>query len=1216
MSTSSPSGSEQRNQHKQLDQHSDSQNTDHTTLAQKLRGFLPSWRFVVALLIGTLVGFGALQIATHDERLGQRSVDIAIVDEAQVFDDDLLRSELGDVSWGRHVRMLVYVGEATEDTAVGLCAGDADDCIAKRFPAYFDQEYGFIHADAVVFWLDPEAGAVSIEAKSITNGAWKYLPAFLDSASDYAGHLFATDSLDEATVAAIFQSVADVEAGAANNSGWAWRFEVALVAGLLATFLTWLALTALVQARNAKRARLVHMTRAEHLDIARRVRRDYTQASLNLDEVEMIGVVDAGRYTPTLEARIAQWQLSYAEFARLMFDAHDMSNRELANAENSLLLMQLDRMASNVTGARAHLVADDKAVREGTIEGHPAPRDLALAVDGAAELARRTDNEALGDDVARWTSMISKAQSASVLVALEIWDAVAAELDSKPETAFAAYRIENGEEFPHRARIEGAAQLRSLGTVAAGDLAAPRTALEGGTQQSADELAELADAARRDEQSGVSFRVPISPALIAGSAAISIVLGIVVALTSTNAGVLDASEPYAEIPAELIDDGAGESDILAEWAETREESLRPASSVGIYDDAGLFDDQELLEDALASIGFRSNINLVVITSDSHLPLDRYSSLAETYDEFPEYFPSVGSGEGSIHDQLAPYVVLWIDLAGKESGAVLSSLDLWPPESTFTSRWDPRDEIAQAEKYPNVAVWNAAVAVAHWNRGVGTVLETSTVASGDDVVKRAIGGSLMAFPLVLIAGVVLLKPIRKRRLTKQLFDEMRSTMTALTLAYDALRLEVNYLDQRYRGYDAATRWYTWDADFTQALEVTGMGEHAETARQQWNSLRGESAHAQRLARLNVARTVRAQAESLWRMRAILASEPGWANAWDDEIAHTFAAKADEATAFSNQLVTIGHKLRAGRLSPQKALAELDRVSKTHAGPARLRSLRRAEPLEDSARALAETGVFSIEAHDAVSFGSGARANDLDVSDGEAITRVARADTGAASFQLSISERAMRLMKEQLKKPGLASSLITVVVTVCITLGLWWLANGNPIQRQSWGDWLFLELAEPVGPASVTINDEHNLFDDDRVRDAIESSMLGVKADVYVFSSDQRCESNSLDAHAETLDDFDLVRRNSGIGLAAPMAIHICVAEDSLYEDNGTFIVYDYADGTHLPIRQYNMSTSVTTEPEDFLVSYFESGTGDSPLYTRRYSYQQGVADMIQEISDSQ
>lgn len=94
-----------------------------------------------------------------------------------------------------------------------------------------------------------------------------------------------------------------------------------------------------------------------------------------------------------------------------------------------------------------------------------------------------------------------------------------------------------------------------------------------------------------------------------------------------------------------------------------------------------------------------------------------------------------------------------------------------------------------------------------------------------------------------------------------------------------------------------------------------------------------------------------------------------------------------------------------------------------------------------------------------------------------------------------------------------------------------------------------LGERVGPASITINDEHNLFDDDRVRDAIESSMLGV-------------------------------------------------------------------DAAHLPIRQYNMSTSVTAEPEDFLVSYFESGTGDSPLYTSRYSYQQGVADMIQEISDSQ
>lgn len=39
---------------------------------------------------------------------------------------------------------------------------------------------------------------------------------------------------------------------------------------------------------------------------------------------------------------------------------------------------------------------------------------------------------------------------------------------------------------------------------------------------------------------------------------------------------------------------------------------------------------------------------------------------------------------------------------------------------------------------------------------------------------------MAFPLVLMAGVVLLKPIRKQRLTKQLIDEMRSTMTALAL----------------------------------------------------------------------------------------------------------------------------------------------------------------------------------------------------------------------------------------------------------------------------------------------------------------------------------------------------------------------------------------------------------------------------------------------------
>lgn len=161
-------------------------------------------------------------------------------------------------------------------------------------------------------------------------------------------------------------------------------------------------------------------------------------------------------------------------------------------------------------------------------------------------------------------------------------------------------------------------------------------------------------------------------------------------------------------------------------------------------------------------------------------------------------------------------------------------------------------------------------------------------------------------------------------------------------------------------------------------------------------------------------------------------------------------------------------------------------------------------------------------------------------------------------------------------------------------------------------------ERLGQRSVDIAivDEAQVFDDDRVRDAIESSMLGVDADVYVFSSDQRCESNSMDAHGETLDDFDLVRRNSGVGVAAPMAIHICVAEDSLYEDSGFFIAFDYADGTHLPIRQYNMSTSVTAEPEDFLVSYFESGTGDSPLYTRRYSCQQGVADMIQEISDSQ
>ena len=56
--------------------------------------------------------------------------------------------------------------------------------------------------------------------------------------------------------------------------------------------------------------------------------------------------------------------------------------------------------------------------------------------------------------------------------------------------------------------------------------------------------------------------MPISPALIAGPAAISIVFGIVVTLTSTNAGTLDASEPYAEIPAELVDDGAGDLKVL------------------------------------------------------------------------------------------------------------------------------------------------------------------------------------------------------------------------------------------------------------------------------------------------------------------------------------------------------------------------------------------------------------------------------------------------------------------------------------------------------------------------------------------------------------------------------------------------------------------------------------------------------------------------------
>lgn len=1207
---------------------------DTRTTAEKIRDSIPSWRFFVALIVGTLVGFGALQIATQDSRQGRLTSSVTIVDEVGLYDAELLEQELSSVVWGRQVRVLVYVGEANAESTIGLCMTGGEECIGGMFPTHFVQEWSSVNDDVVALWINPTTRTADFSMRALADNAWQSLYGFIRGANNFIGYHYAAGDLDEKTTADTFQALADVEVGADQSSGRGWRLLIAIAAGILAGLLTWLALTAIVQARHAKRAMrsMIHTTRSERRDMVREVRAAYTAASHDLETIELVGLNDAGAYKNTLEARVSQWQLSYSEFARLMFDAQGQTDSELAEAKNSPLLMQLHRLARNVDGARAHLLADEKALREKNFDGHRATPDLQRALRSVAELGASTENRQLIREAHKWENSLRRAEELKATnpeEVLRIWDFVAGEMASQTETSLASYRISAGKEFPQRAIIEDAAQLRSLGAIEPGGMDKPKRGRTKNTRKnatvaSAKELSERLSEAQGEERERSSLRVPISPSLIAGAAAISILLGSVVALTSEAAGVRESTDAYATIPDELIDDVDNPSRyVREEIGERGGEDLVPPSSISIHDNAGLFEDPEALEEALGSLGMRSEVHLVVVTEEHSLPVinDRVN-IRRIYDQYPEYFYPTDRPIVNDYDVMDNYVVVWIAADGQQSGVAWASWLLRAPDAPYTYFWNPPQELAIADQYPVVGVWNSLVAVAHHNRGINPEIEGSTIATGDSIIKRAIITALIAFPIVLIVGLFALTPWRRRQQSKQWFAEMRSTMTALTMAHDALKLEVNYVDRKHSGYDAATRWQHWEVDYLSALHVTRMSEHTSDVKREWRKGKGKLGQLERLTKLNVARMVRAQAESLWRMRAILESEPGWANAWDDEVAHTYAAKQGANTQFGNQLVAASRKLQNGDISAQRALIEIDRIATKFEEPARLRCVRDVDdPLTESAASMAMTGVFSLEKNDAVAFGSnrGIRSDSLDASEGEAVTRVVRADDAAASFQLSVPQRLFHLLKEIPKKLFDSSKWkdrISSLVLVFFVLTLIWPYFDVMPGYRDWGVAESKYVITNEQPASVTVDDELGLFDDARVERAIASANVGSPLHIYIFSYGQHCDYATLQTEIRERggDNFDLVRTSETQAYPASNAVFICMSRDSIYEMSLSDLRRNPDVEASVSLGSYRRDYPHEWEPTEFIEAYFGAATEDQPLFRREYDLREGIGELIDRVGE--
>lgn len=1227
--------------------------TDRRRFVAFLRSFLPSWRAWIAILVGVGVGLGALAVASQESRTGVRSSQVTIDDPNGFFNEEELRTAIDDVTWGRPIRVLIVVGTTDELQVTEDCQVDNVSCLQDTYPAYFPTVR--VDDDAVVLWVEPEREIVNVSMGVHPRYEPEDFWHLRFDVADSLTYRLSQGELTPRTVADGLQVFADQEAEVTSGRTFS-DYLLAAVAGLIAGLLVGLVLHAARQRSDQKKnaSHLAGLSGGELKEVADRVFDTYREATESLDGMELIGVATTGSYGKTMEARVEQYRHRYIDLARAVFDVQHLDPEELIKPVNLPSLVRLDRIATVVREAEATLQADEnvhrseptkKSLRRGKsaedMSLHPSVAALRTAIDAATVLAQETGDKKLAKRLpvlAGELEVASKNASAEGLVGL---DAIATELATVADHVYVAYESEHGKEFDRRTDIEDPFRYRTLEIAAAGGTVTKRRtsrranatrAFEKLTSQKVKQQLAERIAEAKVAQGANSLKIPVSPIVIMIAAAVAMGAGgVYVWLNPVEEGVIsDADEAAITIPYELVSSETERNNAVS--IPDGDEVLHLPDSVTIIDDANIIDDEEALADALSTIPLLSPADYLVLTTPEELPLDEYEYPDERglTEIFPEYFEPIGDEYAGLIDEKT--VAIWYADSGEQSGFDTSYELSINVDEDSAGRGEFYD--AMNATYPSIEaqVWDGFAGYSNGLRGVGFEESESTITSGSSNVTGALVTALITFAAVTALLPLAMRPFVISRRKKGWEKEVKTSLTAMTLAEEALTLEISMVAADHPTYDSSSRLAAWESDYLNLHRLgDGIGEELSIE-----------------TRVALVRTVREQAESLWRIRPVLGMEGTWAQAWENEGAVLYAALGDNSQEAVEQISALAPKLSAGTITPTKALSALDTIARERSETARLRSLTpsatadlteteerseiadstktkalakdqrddrlakaeadaheemnslrtadaRAVMLQD-VRTLADTPVFSLARTDDIGVGV---AGAPSVVAGESVQQIHREKDATQAF-FSIDTSATRWLRAvftnisgyfQGYHEKTASEVITSIAAWVIAIVL--ILSGVQVVNYIIGDGRTRVPVEVRGssPALSVSYIEDGEPVSDELRNILETRPLGVPIHLLIYTTDGVCNYDTIDGLYTRMDQAPNVIANSyDRGVLMNSSVMICLGPDSGYLHEATDL-----DSDGLPSAVYEYDFEEGDTHETWLLEWFEQNEDATPYY---------------------
>lgn len=1073
-------------------------------MGARLKKILPSWRFIVVLLAGIATVIGAYSLAGVEKREGRSPSQIMVVDEEAYFVAEDVREAVSQTVWGRPVRILIYVG--TETTEPGVCNDWVTRCLTA-FNSHITSESRMV-SDAVVVWINPERGFVEMDSGNIPFNRSDVSDERWDLAANLS-YLLRTDEITPTNLANSLQILSDADSNAASTPT-VDRGILAIIAGLTVMIILALGLSAISQWRGARKrgGSMARLSRRERRRIVAHVRDVYTGASTSLDEMRLIGVSHSKE--PAIATRVAQWENRYTDFARTMFSISD--DDDLAKLRQAGLLAKLNRQAHIVAEGMVQLKADDAYINRRT-EDHPAPAMLASALDSVEKLAVANSDTTLAAMVPGWRRQAERQIGRTAR--LRDWDDVARQIAINTEAALTAYRLEHSDEFPERESIEDAARIRALDKVKPGRRRNRAPAVDSKA------LRDILERAKASEDSRRQVRLPISPALIALAAVASIVLGSVIAALSApradhiESGILTAPA----ITPELL----GETDpaVAQEIPVEGEGETWVSPDVIVEDRAELFDD-ETLREGLAKVPFPVPMDVVVLTTDravdaSHMR-EAKVAIAE---EFEDYWiiadfndaEKFAYPEKSDEPAERGRIILWF----ANSGADYGSDESRPYDFRLEGDFFPERSAATPGISNEVLAWNILVAYSNHYRQIDISSSGSTITTGTNSVRTGLIAGAIIFPLIIGLATFGAIPFRRRRQARAWDEEYQTTMSSLTLGHDALKLEMTYVENKFANYPVRSRWENWDQSYLEVLRSTEYGEESNLS------------HEMLAKRVAKARILRTQAQSLWRIRPILESAPGWAAHWDDEIALIYAAHGEAGDNLATELLRISNGLADGSRKPHDGLRALDTLSEQDGNVAALRCLGR----DGDADQIAASGALTLFSN---------------------VDEVGTTDN-APTFSFSFHTGAWSVIKA-IGRAVFDSDFMPKVVGVGLVLLFAYSPNLSSDKSLAYDD--SVEMYEKPAPGlarSVTVVDEAGIIDEEAMQAAFEQMEWGATPDIIALTVPGKCEYDTL----ENALSLDLNPEALYVRPISPDKVYqrtdtwvLCISPTSIYSRDGGLV----------------------------------------------------------------